>query len=88
MGNGLLVWGTVERTTLGGGEVHRGRELGMVVSCGGSDEAGWRTEVQLGGGESFDDRHGTATSGTEPKRAGGLDSGGICFGLRRCHCTQ
>jgi hypothetical protein len=60
----------------------------MVVSCGGSGEKGWRTKCKLGSGESLDDDHGTITLGTEPKRAGGLDSGGVCFGLRRHYCTQ
>ena len=86
--NGWLVWGQIGRTTSAGGEMHRGRELGMVVSCGGSGEKGWRTELDLGGGESLDDRHGTATLGTEPKRAGGLDEGNVCFGLWRRYCTE
>ena len=43
----------------------------MVVSCGGSGETRWRTELQLGRGESLDDCHGIATSGTEPERDDG-----------------
>ena len=60
----------------------------MVVSCGGSGEKGWRTELQLGSGESLDERHGTAASRTEPERDGGLDLGGVCFGLQWRYCTQ
>jgi len=44
------------------------RELGMVVSCGGSGEKGWRAELELGGAKPLDDHHGPATVGTEPKR--------------------
>ena len=55
----------------------------MVVSCGGSGETRWRTELQLGSGEPLDDRHGTATSGTKPKRAGRRDADVSVFGLRR-----
>jgi hypothetical protein len=43
--------------------------------------------LELGSGKSLEDRHGTATLGTEPKRVGELDPGGVCFGLRRCYCT-
>ena len=60
----------------------------MVVSCGGSGETRWRTELQLSSGEPLDDRHRTATSGTEPKRAGGRDAGRVCFGLRRRYWAQ
>jgi hypothetical protein len=60
----------------------------MVASCGGSGETRWRTELQLGSGESLDDRHGTATSGTEPKRAEGRDAGRVCFSLQRRYWTQ
>ena len=59
---------------------HRVREHGVVVSCG-SGEKRWRTKLELGRGEFLDDRHGTATLGTEPKRAGGLDQGSLWFGL-------
>ena len=83
VGNELVVCGQVGHTTPAGGAAHRVRELGMVVSCGGSGEKGWRTELELGSGKSLDDRHGTATWGTEPKRAGGLDPRSLWFGLRR-----
>jgi hypothetical protein len=73
-----------------GGEGHRVRERGVVVSCGGSGEKGWRTELDLGRSESLDDYHGTATLGTEPKRAGWQDWGGFRFGLRcyRAECCE
>ena len=61
----------------------------MVVSCGGgSGEKGWRTEWELGRGQSFEDHHGAATSGTAPKRACWLDQGSVWFGLRRRHGTE
>ena len=41
VGNGPLVRGQAGHTTPGGGEGHRVRELGKVVSCGGSGEKGW-----------------------------------------------
>ena len=68
VGNGRLVRRQAGRTTPAGGEVHRVRELGMVVSCGGSGEKGWRAELELGGAKPLDDHHGPATVGTEPKR--------------------
>jgi hypothetical protein len=62
------------------------RELGKVVSCCGSGEKRWRAELELGGGKSLDDHHGPATVGTEPKRSGFLDGGGLWLGLRLNHC--
>jgi hypothetical protein len=43
-----LVWGQEERTTPAG-EAHRKRGLGFVVSCGGTGQKGWRTELELCG---------------------------------------
>ncbi len=57
------------------------RGLGFVVSCGGSGEKGWRTELELGSRKSLDDRHGAATFGTEPKRGRFLGKGGLGFGV-------
>ena len=88
LANELLVWEQLGAPRRAGGEAHRVRELGMVVSCGGSGEKGWSTELELGSGESLEDRHGTATLGTEPKRAGGLDQGGLWFSLRQLYCTE
>jgi hypothetical protein len=64
-----------------GGERHRVREIGMVVSCCDSGERGWRTELDLGSRKSLDDHHAAATFGTEPKWAGFLGRGGFWFGL-------
>src|ERR1039458_3368449 len=61
---------------------------GIVVSCGGSDEKGWRTELELGRGKSLDDHHAAATLGTEPKCAGFLDRGGFRFGRRWRYCSE
>ena len=62
------------------------RELGKVVSCGGSDEKGWRTELDLSRGKPLDDHHGPATVGTEPERSGFLGGGGLWLGLRLNPC--
>ena len=72
VGNGQLVWGQAGRSTPAGGEGHRVRELGKVVSCGGSGEKGWRTELDLSRRKSLDDHHRAATVGTEPERSGFL----------------
>ena len=63
------------------------RELGIAVSCGGSGEKGWSTKLELGSGKSLDHHHGTATLGTEPKRVGWLNQGGLWFGRRR-YCAE
>ena len=76
-GKGEVVCGQEERTTPAGGEAHRERELGIVVSCGGSGRKRWRTELELGRGKSLDNHHGSATFGTEPKRATGEGSGSV-----------
>ena len=85
-GNGQLVWGQAGRSTPAGAEGHRVRELGQVVSCGGSGEKGWRTELDLSRRKPFDDHHGPATVGTEPKRSGFLGGGCLWlgWGLNRC----
>src|SRR5215469_1080015 len=57
----------------------RVRELEIVVSCGRSSEKGWRTELQLGRGQSLDDHHRSATVGAEPKRIGWLRKGDFWF---------
>jgi hypothetical protein len=44
-----LVWGQEERTTPAGGEAHRQRGLGFVVSCGSPGQKGSRTELELCG---------------------------------------
>ena len=40
---------------------------GRVISCSGGQER-WRTELELCGGESFDDDHRSAALGTAPER--------------------
>ena len=40
-----------------------------VVSCGSRDHR-WRTKLDLGSGESFDDHHRSSALGTEPKITG------------------
>src|SRR5271166_509177 len=58
---------------------HRASEIGMGVSCSGSGERRWRTELELGGGKSLDDHHGAATLGTEPQRVQFLGWRGFWF---------
>ena len=77
VGSGQLVWGQAGHTTPAGAEGHRVRELGLVVSCGGSEEKGWRTQLRLCRRESFDDYHEPTTLGTAPKRGGFMGRG--CF---------
>src|ERR1039458_813622 len=79
LGAGSLVWGQEGAPRAG---------AGIVVSCGGSDEKGWRTELELGRGKSLDDHHAAATLGTEPKCAGFLDRGGFWFGWRWRYCAE
>ena len=78
------------RGTPAGGWGHQVRELGVVVSCGGSGEKRWRTKLDLGSGKSLDDCHRAPTFGTAPKRARWLDRGGFWFGLRlyRAECCE
>jgi hypothetical protein len=78
VGNGPLVWGQAGRSTPAGGEGHRVRELGKVVSCGGSGEKGWRTELDLSRRKSLDDHHRAATVGTEPERSESRISRSAC----------
>ena len=73
--------GQAGRRTPAGGEGPRVWELAIVVSCGGSGERGWRTELELGSGKAFDDQHRPPTLGAAPKRAGWMDAGGFGFGL-------
>ena len=60
---------------------------GGAVSCRSSDQAWWRTELDLSSGKSFDDCHGSTTLGATPKRVGFLGGGGFWFHLRR-NCAQ
>ncbi len=41
--------------------------MSIVVSCGGRDWKRWRTELNFGGSEPFDDHHGASTLRTAPK---------------------
>ena len=88
IGSGEACLGEEERSTPAGGEAHRQRGLGFVVSCGGFGEKGWRTELELGSGKSLDDHHLSATFGTEPKWVRFLGRGGYWFGLRWLYCSE
>ena len=41
--------------------------VSIVVSCGGRDWKRWRTELDFGGSEPFDDHHGASTLRTAPE---------------------
>src|SRR6202140_5464299 len=62
-----LGMGQPGRTTPAGDGKHRGGEIVIRVSCSGSGEKGWRTELELGSGKSVDDHHAAATFGTDRK---------------------
>ena len=55
---------------------------GRAVSCRSREQPWWRTELELSSGESFDDRHRSATLGATPKRVRFLSGGGFWFDLR------
>ena len=75
--NAGLVWRQERRSRPARGEGHGVWKLAVVVSCGGSGEKGWRTELQLGRGQSLDDHHRSATFGAAPKRIEWLSRGGL-----------
>ena len=57
--------------------------LVIVVSCGGRDWKRWRTELDFGGSESFDDHHGASTLRTAPKIFRTIGGCTVLGGLRR-----
>ena len=54
---------------------------GRVISCSRGQEW-WRTELELCGGESFDDGHRSAALGTAPQRVQGRSGRGFRFVFR------
>ena len=48
-----------------------------MVSRGGCGERRWGTELQLGGGKSLDDDHGTSALGAEPRQISRLKLGSL-----------
>jgi hypothetical protein len=54
--------------------------LKRVVSCG-SGAQGWRTKLDVGGGEPLDDLHGSSTVGTTIKIRSVLGGGSVLFHL-------
>jgi len=55
---------------------------GRVISCSRGQEW-WRTELELGGGESFDDGHRSAAVGAAPERVRCGSGRGFRFVFRR-----
>ena len=56
-------------------------ELERVVSCGSGDQ-GWRTKLEIGSCESFDDLHWSTTFWTVPETARVPSAWGVLLGLR------
>ena len=52
-----------------------------VASCGRSDRR-WRTKLEFGSSEPFDDSHGSTALGTAPRWRGVFGAGSMWFSLR------
>jgi hypothetical protein len=52
--------------------------LWRAVSCGSRDQQRWRTELDFGSSQSFEDHHRSATLGTKPRRPRYFGSGCSC----------
>jgi hypothetical protein len=83
-----LVDGQRKRTRPVGAGRQRASEIETEVSCRGSGAKRWRTELELGRSQSFEDHHGAATFGTAPKWIRLLGWGRFWFGLRRLFCVE
>jgi hypothetical protein len=83
-----LVDGQQKRTRPVGAGRHRASEIGTEVSCRGSGAKRWRTELELGRSQCFEDHHGAATFGTAPKWMRLLGWGPFWLGLRRLFCVE
>ena len=69
-------------------EVPRVFELERVVSCRRADRW-WRTKLDFGSGEPFDDLHRSTTFRAAPKIGTVFGGTGVLFGLRRlCRTRQ
>jgi len=75
------------RGDTGYAEAHEVFALQRVVSCGRAD-LWWRTKLDFGSGEPFDDLHGPATLGAAIKIGGVFDGGSSFFGRRFLCRTQ
>ena len=93
-----LLWG-MKKVSSGDGDTRRRSAAeprqqfagcGRVISCAAVTSERWRTKLELSCGESFDDRHRSATLGTAPKRVrflGAVDvSGSVCGGAASQSC--
>src|SRR6266403_3456672 len=68
-------------------EVPRVFELEGVVSCRSADPW-WRTKLDFGGGESFDDLHRSTALRAAPRIGEVFGAGTVLFGLRLLFRTQ
>ena len=62
-------------------EAREGFELERVGSCRSRDHR-WRTKLDFGSGESFDDLHRSTAFRAAPKIGGVFGGGSVLFGLR------
>ena len=68
-------------------EVPRVFELERIVSCRRADPW-WRTKLDFGSGEPFDDLHRSTAFRTAPKIGTVFGGRGVLFGLRLLFRTQ
>jgi hypothetical protein len=68
-------------------EGHRVFELERVVSCRNADPW-WRTKLDFGSGEPFDDLHRSTAFRAAPRIGRDFAGRGVLFGLRRLCRTQ
>ena len=68
-------------------EARRDFALERVVSCSRFDPR-WRSQLDLGSGEPFDDLHGSATVRTAIKLCSVFGRGGVFFGRWLWGCAQ
>ncbi len=66
---GEEVWSATRHREMDRAGTRRVFALWRVVSCGSSDQDGWRTELDLGGRKPFNDHHRSSTFWAEPKIA-------------------
>jgi hypothetical protein len=77
-------------TSRRGAAKHAKFRNGIGTSCCSHRQLGWGAELDLSSCESFDDYHGTAALGTDPRGVHVLGGGCCCSGLRWCgvECCQ
>jgi hypothetical protein len=77
-----ICWARRRRRTVGA-QTPETLVLSIVVSCGSPDRKRRGAELDLGGRESLDNRHGAGTSRTAPKIVRRMGGARVWAGLRR-----